>query len=201
VRVALPVVALAGLLTACDVMADDIGGWARDHAEDAWKTVRGDLDDPARSSDVSWTARIMATDGWSTTAELLVVRPWNGPGTVRYARTIEWALVPQLEAVRQASPRIGLAEATARLKVRRGALDSATCPAAIALAERLPDVDIAALPANEVTVDAPSYEVTLTPAYRSARRFEVDMGENDLARWCEEILAAVVACEGVPPRQ
>jgi len=63
------------------------------------------------------------------------------------------------------------------------------------------DVDIPALAANELTVDAPSCEVTLTAAYRSARRFEVDMGENDLARWCQGILAAVVACEGVPSRQ
>jgi hypothetical protein len=34
-----------------------------------------------------------------------------------------------------------------------------------------------------------------------ARDQEVDMGENDLARWCENILAAVVACEGGRPAQ
>lgn len=46
-----------------------------------------------------------------------------------------------------------------------------------------------------------SYEVTLAAAYRPGRTLSVERGENDLARWCEEILAAVVACEDARPAQ
>lgn len=183
------------------VRAEDIGGWSRDRAHEAWSQARGDLHGSADPRDIAWTVQVVANDGWSTTAELVATRPWNGPASLRYARTVGQSLVVQLDALQAASPRIGVAEAAASLQVRRGALVSETCPAAVAIAERLPEITIAALPLNRLTLDAPFYEVTLSATHRSGRTLSVEKGENDLARWCEAILAAVVECEARPGRE
>lgn len=195
-------VALALLLAATSfARADDIDSWGSANANEAWSAARGDLHFESRASDVAWWVQVDAHDGWGRTSELVVTRPWKGPVRVDYVRTLGQNLIAQMDALHATSPRIGVAEAAASLQLRRGAVDGTSCPAIVAIAERLPEVSITALPANRLTMDSPTYEVTLAATHRSGRTLSVEKGENDLARWCEEILAAAVACEAAPPAQ
>jgi hypothetical protein len=194
-------VLLATVNAAAGSRSQDAWSWAQQNADAAWKQVTAGLHPIEQDRASEWTAHVVAEDGWGRTAELLVRQPWNGVPVVAYARAVDQNVLTQLHDLHESEPGVSLPEAVRRLRVRSGSIDAIRCPALGGLAERLAKIQVPALQENQLTLHAPGFDVTLSPAHRSDRRLSVEEGEDDLARWCAEILAAVVACEGVPPRQ
>jgi hypothetical protein len=195
-------VLLATASSSAGARSDDAWSWAEENAEAAWTQVSAGLQSTEPDATIEWSVHVVAGDGWGRTAELLVRQPWKGTASVAYVRTLEANLLTQLHSLRESEPSVSVPNAARRLRVQAATIDAASCPALRGLAERLPKIRVPALQDNTLSLHASAFDVTLSPATRlESRSLRVEEGEDDLARWCAEIVAAVVACEEPRARQ
>ena len=167
--------------------------WVGDVQKDVWADLRTRVQGaPTESREIDWSAFIEADDGWGGTAILQLWQPWKGSARARFVTLNGQNLPGALHGLKVATPSLTAAQAAQSLSLESG--DVRGCAALDRAAHQLAGIKIKALPQNYLALHAPGFKVTISPAYRDAREYAVDLDENDLARWAADVLKDAQHC-------